>query len=234
MLHVSNLITETNRCILNRVIIQPLSCSSQANCKGNFKGRGLLNSVGKTNGTGVEISMKRKMITVAGVIAVVFGVYFLLADGEESTPIADEAQDIQELVEDYSANRDTDDQASITSHQLIVTDTDENESAYDLPEDEFFVSIAPFIEETHPCAVHSLTGCQGEMVDEAFDVYIEDEDGSVVVDESLQSLDNGFIDIWLPRDKTYSITIAYEDKTVESEFSTFEDDDTCITTMQLV
>jgi hypothetical protein len=78
-----------------------------------------------------------------------------------------------------------------------------------------------------------LTGCQGELVEEEFDVYIEDTEGNLILDETLKSQSNGFIDLWLPRDKTYRITIVHDEKTVESEFSTFENDDTCITTMQL-
>ncbi|SES06777.1 hypothetical protein SAMN05518684_107104 [Salipaludibacillus aurantiacus] len=55
----------------------------------------------------------------------------------------------------------------------------------------------------------------------------------MAVDETIQSPPNGFIDLWLPRDKTYHVTIEHDGKTVESEISTFEGDDTCITTMQL-
>ncbi|RXI96222.1 hypothetical protein DS745_21000 [Anaerobacillus alkaliphilus] len=78
-----------------------------------------------------------------------------------------------------------------------------------------------------------MTGCQGEMVEVEFEVYIVDNDGNVLVDEKLISQSNGFIDFWLPRDKTFNITIKHDGKMVESEFSTFEDDGTCITTMQL-
>ena len=70
-------------------------------------------------------------------------------------------------------------------------------------------------------------------MNEDFEVYIEDNEGNVVLDETVQSLPNGFIDLWLPRDRTYQITIAYDGKTAQSEFSSFEGDDTCITTMQL-
>lgn len=72
------------------------------------------------------------------------------------------------------------------------------------------------------------------MVGEEFDVYIEDMEGNVVVDETMTSQSNGFIDLWLPRDKTYRTTIKHNGKIVESEFSSFKNDDTCITTMQLV
>lgn len=78
-----------------------------------------------------------------------------------------------------------------------------------------------------------MTGCQGEMVDEEFDVYIEDMEGNVILDQTLKSPSNGFIDLWLPRDNTYRVTIAHDGKTAESEFSTFEGDNTCITTIQL-
>lgn len=59
-------------------------------------------------------------------------------------------EDIKELVNKYSGNNTIDETASITSTELIVTDKDDNEIIYRLPEDEFFVSIAPYINETHP------------------------------------------------------------------------------------
>lgn len=79
-----------------------------------------------------------------------------------------------------------------------------------------------------------MTGCQGELAEEEFDVYIEDHDGNVVLDETMETQSNGFFDLWLPRDKTYQIKIENEGKIVESEISTFEKDGTCITTMQLM
>lgn len=78
-----------------------------------------------------------------------------------------------------------------------------------------------------------MTGCQGELVNEEFEVYIEDKEGNVVVDQQLKTQSNGFIDLWLPRDKEYHVELEYEGKKVEAELSTFENDDTCITTMQL-
>lgn len=78
-----------------------------------------------------------------------------------------------------------------------------------------------------------MTGCQGELVEEEFDVLIEDEEGNVILDETLTSQANGFIDLWLPRDKTYQVTITQNGKAAELELSTFEGDDTCVTTMQL-
>jgi hypothetical protein len=72
------------------------------------------------------------------------------------------------------------------------------------------------------------------MSDKEFDVYIEDMDGNVIVDEKMKSHNNGFIDLWLPREKKYQVTIEHDGKQVESEISTYKNDATCITTMQLM
>lgn len=72
------------------------------------------------------------------------------------------------------------------------------------------------------------------MAEKEFDVYIEDTDGNVIMDEKVKSHANGFIDFWLPRDKTYRTKIEYGGKMAESELSTFDNDPTCITTMQLM
>lgn len=69
---------------------------------------------------------------------------------EENSSTGKETVNIKELVSDYSAANLEDQSASITSQQLIITDSDENKTVYDLPKDEFFVSIAPYINETHP------------------------------------------------------------------------------------
>ncbi|GGP11896.1 MULTISPECIES: CueP family metal-binding protein [Oceanobacillus] len=170
---------------------------------------------------------------------ILFGLLFLLTacsgeDNKQEENALKETDDIKELVHRYSTEDIVDENASITSEQLVVTDNEGNEQAvYDLPEDEFFVSIAPFMQQTHPCEIHSLTGCQGEMVLEDFDVYIETAEGDVVIDETMQTEENGFIDLWLPRDETYTVEIRHDGKEVTSEISTFDDDFTCITTMQL-
>ena len=175
--------------------------------------------------------MKKGLLAVIGLLLILI---VAACSESESTSNEKEPQDIKKMVQDYSVGDSDDVSASITSEELIVTDSDDKETTYDLPEDEFFVSIAPFVETTHPCTNHSLTGCQGELVEKEFDVYIEDEEGNVVVDETMTSLKNGFIDFWLPRDKSYNVKIQYDGKTAESEISTFKGDNTCITTMQLI
>ena len=177
--------------------------------------------------------MKRKLSVVIGVVIVALAVYLFVLNNEYNDPEETNPENIKQLVQEYSGSQTKDESASITSEQLIVTDNNGSETTYSLPQDEFFVSIAPYIETTHPCAIHSLTGCQGELTEKEFNVYIEDKDGNVVVDQTLTSQNNGFIDLWLPRDQTYKATIEYEGKAADAVFSTFDGDDTCITTIQL-
>jgi len=61
-----------------------------------------------------------------------------------------EIDNIKELVSDYSAGNNKSDTASITSHELIVKKEDADELVYDLSDEEFFVSIAPYVDQTHP------------------------------------------------------------------------------------
>lgn len=168
------------------------------------------------------------------VIMLVLGAYLFTGNDKPEESATADPQSVKQLVHDLSTRTLHAESASITSKELIVRDENAKEVTYDLPEDEFFLSIAPYIEATHPCQIHSLTGCQGEMTNREFSVSVEDKDGNAVMDKAvLKSQANGFIDLWLPRDQIYRITIEHEGKKAESEISTFDNDDTCISTMQL-
>lgn len=72
--------------------------------------------------------------------------------GSDESPQIESTADLKEVVNDYSTgeiSEGANHQASITAQQLIISE-DDDQVVYDLPEDEFFVSIAPFINETHP------------------------------------------------------------------------------------
>ena len=166
-------------------------------------------------------------------ILLLFVLVIVIAGCTNGEGTKQEVDDIQELVHSYSIGQFTEDvSASITSHELIVNEDDE-EKVYDISKEDFFVSIAPFKTVTHECAIHSLTGCQGELVEDTFHVYIENMEGKVVIDEEMTTLANGFIDLWLPREQTYNVKIKQGNYIAEGAISTFKNDDTCITTMQL-
>lgn len=65
-------------------------------------------------------------------------------------------------------------------------------------------------------------------------MFIENEKGEVIVDEKLTTLENGFIDLWLPRNEAFIVEMSYDGKSVTGDLTTFEEDGTCITTLQLL
>lgn len=133
------------------------------------------------------------------------------------------------------ADRPTDLMASVRPNALLVSDDQEREIALDMPADEFYVSIAPYVNDTHDCYFHSLTTCKGEMQNTDVNVVVTDKaTGEVLLDETRTTFDNGFMGLWLPRDIDASITIEHDGLSATSDLSTRTDEDaTCVTTMQL-
>lgn len=121
---------------------------------------------------------------------------------------------------------------SVYDNELVVILDDERVSV-DMPENEFYLSVAPYIELTHECVFHSATGCRGELKQEEFFVEFIDLDGTVIVSESMMSMSNGFIDLWLPRDVKGTLTITQGELSVVKVISTETGEPTCETTMQL-
>src|SRR5690625_7461118 len=111
--------------------------------------------------------MKLKMIIMTLLIPIVLGACSTASTSE----VENGTGDIKQLVQDYSEGTINDQSASITGTELIITENDDQELDYDLPEDDFFVSIAPFINETHTCSIHSLTICLGKLVDKDLDIH---------------------------------------------------------------
>ncbi|WP_152648068.1 CueP family metal-binding protein [Demequina sediminicola] len=132
-------------------------------------------------------------------------------------------------------DRPTELMASIRPNELVLTAGDGSEASLPMPEDEFYVSIAPYEDATHECYFHSLTTCTGEMQGAELDVLVTDTvTGEAVIDTAMQAYDNGFVGLWLPRDGSFTVSIEHDGKTATQELSTSEDDDaTCVTTMQL-
>ena len=97
--------------------------------------------------------MKLKIFAIF--VVTLFGCYFSSclwwteSTNEESSLKESDPQDIEKLVSEYSLGNIENQSASITSQQLIVTESNKNQLVYDLPESDFFVSIAPYINKTH-------------------------------------------------------------------------------------
>lgn len=123
--------------------------------------------------------------------------------------------------------------ASVRADHLLLAEGD-TEETLPIPEDRFYISIAPYVDSTHDCYYHSLTTCQGELVEEELDIEVRDEtNGEVLLDETVTTFENGFYGFWVPRDIEGTITIEHGGRTGELEFTTDEEAATCLTTMQL-
>jgi hypothetical protein len=108
-----------------------------------------------------------------------------------------------------------------------------DEIALPLPDDLMLVSIAPYLNRTHPCATHYMSGCQGELVGARIHVQALLADGTVLVDEVMPTMANGFIDLWLPRDQAIDLRMTLDGASVAGRLTTFADSRTCITDLRL-
>ncbi|MEX5257407.1 CueP family metal-binding protein [Kocuria arenosa] len=141
-------------------------------------------------------------------------------------------QEVVEHLDRTHEDRDAGLAGSVT-YDEVVLDDGTTETTLPMPEDRFYLAVAPWTTTTHECFSHSLSGCQGELVGEDFDVRITDDSGAVLVEESVTSYENGFVGFWLPKDITGTLEISSEQGRAESGFATTRDSPTCLTTMQL-
>ena len=125
--------------------------------------------------------------------------------------------------------------ASVTATSLQLSDDAGREAELPLPQDRFYLSVAPFVETTHECAFHSLTTCLGELRSRELTVSVVDSSSGETLEEGTRTTnDNGFVGWWLPRGITAELTCTLEDYTGTASVSTqAEDDLTCLTSLQL-
>src|SRR5699024_525342 len=123
--------------------------------------------------------------------------------------------------------------ASVLPESLSLSDAAGTEISLPLPDGEFYVSIAPFVEATHECVMHSLTTCLGELQEQELEVSVTAADGEVLLDEVRATAPNGFLGLWLPRDQELTVTLAREGASASGPLLTDAEAPTCVTTMQL-
>lgn len=123
--------------------------------------------------------------------------------------------------------------ASVRPDELQLV-ADGREASLPIPDDRFYLSVAPYVDQTHDCFYHSLTTCQGELGGEDVDVRIVDTGtGEVIVDENRTTFANGFVGFWLPRDIEGTLEVVHDGKAGRTPISTDADAPTCLTTLQL-
>jgi len=104
-----------------------------------------------------------------------------------------------------------------------------------LPEDRTVIAIAPYVSKTHSCGNHNLKSCKGELFDVPVKVVARKaSDGTVLFDDNVTTMDNGFLELWLPRDMDIDLTLVAEGRKATGKITTFKDSKTCITTFKLL
>ena len=124
---------------------------------------------------------------------------------------------------------------SVLPTSLRLQPGEPDEVSIPLSEQNFYLSIAPFVSETHPCTFHSLTTCLGELQNTPIELTVTDTaSGAVVVSKDTTTADNGFVGVWLPRGGEFSVRIDSDQGGAEQTVKTGDEDPTCLTTLQLV
>lgn len=70
-------------------------------------------------------------------------------------------------------------------------------------------------------------------MEQEFDVRALDQDGTVLVDETIATLRNGFFELWLPRNRKIELSIQRLNRKAKGMIETFDDSKTCVTTFRL-
>lgn len=122
--------------------------------------------------------------------------------------------------------------SSITATELIIF-TNEFTYRFDIPDYLFYLSIAPYINQTHPCSTHSLVTCRGELKNTKFNVVVKDDLENIIFEQEVTTGSNGFAGIWLPRNITGTIVVEYDNFSATSKIETFNQSKTCLTTLKL-
>ena len=78
-----------------------------------------------------------------------------------------------------------------------------------------------------------MSSCQGELAGKAFYVTAVDQDGNLLVNESVTTLRNGFFELWLPRKRIIDLRIQGFNRVAEGKITTFDASKTCVTTFRL-
>ena len=71
------------------------------------------------------------------------------------------------------------------------------------------------------------------MVNTPVKVHVTTRTGKTVLQKTVRTLDNGFLELWLDRGQQYKVTLTAQGKTTRGALATLPGSDTCVTTLQL-
>ncbi|WP_460049820.1 CueP family metal-binding protein [Spirochaeta dissipatitropha] len=106
--------------------------------------------------------------------------------------------------------------------------------SFPLDEDRMYIAVAPFLDMTHPCDVHYLSSCSGELKNRDMNIVLINEDGDIVQNSRISTARNGFFEIWIDRDAVYTLEIEMDGAIGSGTISGTSGSRTCVTDIQLV
>ena len=80
---------------------------------------------------------------------------------------------------------------------------------------------------------HFMSSSQGELANEKFEVKAVDQGGDVLLNETIMTLPNGFMELWLPRNRKIELTIKQNELLSIGVIDTLDSSKTCVTTFKL-
>lgn len=78
-----------------------------------------------------------------------------------------------------------------------------------------------------------MSSCQGELTNAAFQVQVKDSNGRSLFRGEKITMDSGFFDLWLPRDKELELVVSRNGKRATEKVFTHTGSKTCYTTLEL-
>jgi hypothetical protein len=78
-----------------------------------------------------------------------------------------------------------------------------------------------------------MSSCQGELPEKALYVTAVDQNGNLLVNQTVTTLRNGFFELWLPRERIIDLKIQGFNRVAKGIITTFDASKTCVTTFRL-
>lgn len=181
-------------------------------------------------------SNKKVWLIVLFVVIALGGLYFIQVATTESLiqKYGFEGMSVENVLANLENDLDEGEElsSSVYGDRLELREGNRTETI-PIPEDKFYLSIAPYINQTHECGIHSLISCRGELANKEIQVDVIDTNGNVVYSQQQMTYENGFAGIWLPKNIVGVVSVTYDNKTAAVPIDTANDSLTCITTLKL-
>ncbi|WP_135230705.1 CueP family metal-binding protein [Deinococcus fonticola] len=158
-----------------------------------------------------------------------------LALAQPSSPSLDQLKGItpQKAMQLANAWKGTAVKSFVTDSAVQFTFPDGRQESVPLPTKQMVIAIAPYVNQTHPCKTHFMSGCQGELVNTPVKVQVTNAAGKTVINRTVKTLPNGFLELWLDRNQTYNVMLSAQGRSVKGQLQTLKGSDTCVTTLRL-